>query len=85
MSVRTPAVAGQFYSDDASSLAADLAGFLADVDAKGPPPKALILPHAGYMYSGPVAVPSVQCEQIASEEACSADGFTSTADNDTVC
>jgi len=55
MSVRTPAVAGLFYNDDAGILEAQLRGFLAEADAEGPPPKALILPHAGYVYSGLVA------------------------------
>ena len=55
MSVRTPAVAGLFYSDDAAALGASVRGYLAAVDGKGPPPKALILPHAGHVYSGAVA------------------------------
>lgn len=55
MSVRTPAVAGQFYSDSADSLAAEIQGLIADVEVRGPLPKAMILPHAGYAYSGAVA------------------------------
>ena len=55
-SVRKPAVAGLFYPDDAASLDAAIAGFLAEAEpADGAPPKALIVPHAGYVYSGPVA------------------------------
>ena len=55
MSVRSPAVAGLFYSDDADTLAEDVRGFLTHADAGRAAPKALILPHAGYVYSGPVA------------------------------
>ncbi|OHC67247.1 MAG: AmmeMemoRadiSam system protein B [Rhodocyclales bacterium GWA2_65_20] len=53
--VRPPAVAGMFYPGDARELARDVAAMLA---AAGPPvfvPKALIVPHAGYVYSGPIA------------------------------
>ncbi len=56
--VRPPAVAGQFYPGDARELEAVVRGFLGTV---GPsplpptPPVALVAPHAGYAYSGPVA------------------------------
>jgi AmmeMemoRadiSam system protein B/AmmeMemoRadiSam system protein A len=53
---REPAVAGAFYPANAQELAAMVDGFLA---AAHPPavhdPVALIAPHAGYVYSGPVA------------------------------
>lgn len=55
--VRPPAVAGSFYPANASQLAAAVRAYLADA-APSPdatPPKALIVPHAGYIYSGPVA------------------------------
>lgn len=53
---RQPAVAGSFYPADAAQLHAMLDGFLAvpPADPQGPP-KAIIAPHAGYIYSGPVA------------------------------
>ena len=56
--VRPAAVAGAFYPGEASLLAAEIAGCLRE--ARGPrpgerPPKAIIAPHAGYRYSGPVA------------------------------
>jgi AmmeMemoRadiSam system protein B len=54
-SIRYAAVAGMFYPDDPAVLHDQLQGFLADVPATGPAPKALIAPHAGYVYSGPVA------------------------------
>jgi AmmeMemoRadiSam system protein B len=54
--VRPPAVAGSFYPEDRSQLAEDLRGYLAAVPAtNAPAPKAAIVPHAGYIYSGPVA------------------------------
>jgi AmmeMemoRadiSam system protein B len=56
--VRPTAVAGAFYPGDPQVLAAEVAALLADAgnDARARlPPKALIAPHAGYIYSGPVA------------------------------
>lgn len=52
--VRYPAVAGRFYPRDPDDLRADIDSFLS------PPNKTVaalgcIVPHAGYMYSGPVA------------------------------
>lgn len=55
-SIREPAVAGMFYPDDPATLQRMVDGYLEDVaDSSEPPPKALIVPHAGYIYSGPVA------------------------------
>ncbi|NIP73156.1 MAG: AmmeMemoRadiSam system protein B [Gammaproteobacteria bacterium] len=53
--VRHPAVAGMFYPDDANALRAMIREYLDGAAAAGPPPKALIAPHAGYVYSGTVA------------------------------
>jgi AmmeMemoRadiSam system protein B len=54
--VRAAAVAGTFYPDSPAVLAAEVRGFLAEAAmASGAWPKALIVPHAGYVYSGPVA------------------------------
>jgi len=52
---RTPAVAGLFYPVDAGALRAELRALLAAAEAGAPVPKAIIAPHAGYVYSGPVA------------------------------
>lgn len=59
---RNPAVAGAFYPADPATLTRDIHTFL---DAAGKaraqplshdaPPKAVIVPHAGYVYSGQVA------------------------------
>lgn len=55
-SQRPPAVAGLFYPDDADELRRQLQAMLAQVTTTdGPVPKAIIAPHAGYIYSGPVA------------------------------
>jgi AmmeMemoRadiSam system protein B len=54
--IREPAVAGLFYPADPRALRATVSALLNDVPAaEAPPPKALILPHAGYVYSGAVA------------------------------
>ena len=52
---RQAAVAGMFYPADPVELQQQLDDFLSDASAKGPAPKAIIVPHAGYIYSGPVA------------------------------
>ena len=56
--VRPAAVAGTFYPGDARALAAEvdeLLGGVAQFEPRLGFPKALIVPHAGYIYSGPVA------------------------------
>lgn len=53
--VRPPAVAGMFYPGDPKTLRAMVEEFLAQARTDEPPPKALIAPHAGYIYSGPIA------------------------------
>ncbi len=54
--IRPPAVAGSFYPADPGELQDMVQRFLHDVrTVETPPPKALIVPHAGYIYSGPVA------------------------------
>jgi len=54
--VRAPAVAGFFYPADPEQLHAQVRQFLRQAQpTTGPSPKALIVPHAGYIYSGPIA------------------------------
>ncbi len=54
--LRPAAVAGTFYPARAGSLAADVQGYLDAVPiGRAAPPKAIVVPHAGYVYSGPVA------------------------------
>jgi AmmeMemoRadiSam system protein B len=60
--VRAPIAAGTFYPGSAKDLAADVDGLLANGDpASDQPPtrdrvlRAIVVPHAGYLYSGPIA------------------------------
>lgn len=61
LTTRPPAVAGTFYPEDAGELRAQLKQLLAENPAASPVPKALIAPHAGYLYSGPVAARAYNC------------------------
>lgn len=55
--VRPPAVSGLFYPASAEELRAAVEGYLRLAPARNgtPAPKAIIAPHAGYVYSGPIA------------------------------
>lgn len=54
--VKRPAVAGMFYPADPQELRALLQGLFAGVHPdSGERPLALVAPHAGYQYSGPIA------------------------------
>ena len=54
--VRDPAVAGFFYPADKETLASDVEGYLSAAPVPATlAPKALIAPHAGYVYSGQIA------------------------------
>ncbi|MFT5396136.1 MAG: AmmeMemoRadiSam system protein B, partial [Gammaproteobacteria bacterium] len=55
LSIRPPAVAGSFYPQNASELNALLEDYLTNSDVDITPPKAIIAPHAGYIYSGKIA------------------------------
>jgi AmmeMemoRadiSam system protein B len=60
--VREPAVAGQFYPEDPGELQALVDGLLQEATCKeDAAPKALIAPHAGYVYSGAVAAAAYAC------------------------
>ena len=52
---RKPAVDGLFYSSDAPQLSSDVKQYMADAHPQKLSPKALIVPHAGYIYSGAIA------------------------------
>jgi len=56
-SVRSPAVAGMFYPGEARALGAEVDELLGGIEPAPRLgfPKALVVPHAGYIYSGPVA------------------------------
>lgn len=56
--IRYPSVAGLFYPADPKELGDQVRDYLAAAsrpDPAQPAPKAIIAPHAGYIYSGPVA------------------------------
>src|SRR5690242_19207519 len=63
LNVRPPAVAGSFYPANPDRLRREVEQHLANVPERadnvperaGAMPAALIAPHAGYVYSGPVA------------------------------
>jgi hypothetical protein len=70
MTVRPPAVAGTFYPAAAPELAQVVGTLLASAapSARGKPaPKAIIAPHAGYIYSGAIAA-SVYARLAASRD-----------------
>lgn len=64
--IRRPAVAGQFYPADRETLESDL---VALTQGKSPPAEprgiALMVPHAGYMYSGRVAAKTYTAVRLA--------------------
>ncbi len=64
-SVRPPAVAGTFYPGSADGLRKTIADLLAGADTPelDVKPAMLIVPHAGYAYSGPVAATAYRCLQ----------------------
>ncbi|MGF1645218.1 MAG: AmmeMemoRadiSam system protein B [Thiotrichales bacterium] len=53
--VRPAAVAGTFYPGDAGALREMVRTLIDAARSDAPAPKAMIVPHAGYIYSGPVA------------------------------
>lgn len=55
--IRPAAVAGAFYPGSSDTLARDIHALLRDAKHPELPalPKAVIVPHAGYIYSGPIA------------------------------
>lgn len=53
--IRPPAVAGQFYPADPQQLQHEVSSLLAATTPKPTLPKAIIAPHAGYIYSGAIA------------------------------
>jgi AmmeMemoRadiSam system protein B len=56
-SIRPPAVAGSFYPREPARLAETVDGYLAAASGRlePPGPAAVVVPHAGYEFSGPVA------------------------------
>ena len=70
MSTRRPVAAGTFYPSDRDELARSIERAFADAVPPPPdatPPKALIVPHAGYVYSGAVAASAFRRLTLAAE------------------
>ena len=67
VSIREPAVAGVFYPADPDQLIQMVDGLLSEMTYPAAPPKALIAPHAGYNYSGPIAATVYASLRIARE------------------
>ena len=60
--IRKPAVAGSFYPSDPGVLRTTVDTLLAEAKGwHGAAPLALVAPHAGYVYSGPVAASAYAC------------------------
>jgi AmmeMemoRadiSam system protein B len=62
--IRPPAVAGTFYPAAPAQLRAiveEALDLARRQSTPHPPPKALIVPHAGYLYSGPIAASGFSC------------------------
>ncbi len=61
LNIRPSAVGGTFYPGNAVTLSASIDAMLEEAVRRNPPaeigslPKVIIVPHAGYIYSGPVA------------------------------
>jgi len=63
MNIRPPVVAGQFYPEDPRELKETIQEFFRSTAERfvySPKNKALVVPHAGYIYSGPVAAAAYQ-------------------------
>jgi AmmeMemoRadiSam system protein B len=55
MTIRQPAVAGAFYPDQPDLLQTVVSDMLSEASERELSPKVLIVPHAGYVYSGSIA------------------------------
>lgn len=72
--VRPAAVAGLFYPEDPSELLGTVDGLLADAHARTEKEgvargvvKAIVAPHAGYLYSGPIAASAYEALRFGAE------------------
>lgn len=65
--IREPAVSGAFYPADPDQLKQMLRHYLKDAPIGEKVPKAIIAPHAGYIYSGPIAAMAYARLQSAKE------------------
>ena len=68
MRVRPPAVAGSFYPGDQAVLRELVDSLLRAARSIPPVPKAVIVPHAGYVYSGSTAAEGYACLAPAADD-----------------
>ncbi len=69
MSVRKAAVAGRFYEADTTSLQQQVSELMSGASSvSSSAPEALIVPHAGYIYSGSTAAQAYRCLESRREE-----------------
>ncbi|KAL0220992.1 hypothetical protein RCL1_000846 [Eukaryota sp. TZLM3-RCL] len=66
--IRKATHAGSWYSDSPSELALQLATFMNNATTRFPKSKAVLVPHAGYTYSGQTAAFSFNCIDYATTE-----------------
>jgi len=55
LNIRKPSIAGSFYPEDPIELRRLVKSMIDKVNVASKNPKAIVVPHAGYIYSGPVA------------------------------
>ena len=67
--VREPAVAGTFYPDDPAELRRMIESFLREAKPSHRHARMLVSPHAGYVFSGPVAAYGYACVPAAIDRA----------------
>lgn len=67
MNIRTPAVAGQFYERSPEALHNQLEKWLATSPEFESPLRAIIVPHAGYIYSGKIAAEAYSYVKLQAE------------------
>ena len=60
MNVRAAAVAGLFYPDNTELLLAAVEHYMQQASSETVEAKAIVAPHAGYQYSGPIAANAYQ-------------------------
>jgi AmmeMemoRadiSam system protein B len=70
MNVRPAAVANMFYPGDPTELSQNVRAMLAAACPQKLRPKALIVPHAGYIYSGPIAASAYALLKPCADEIC---------------
>ena len=77
--VRPAAVAGMFYPKAPERLASEVRAYLSHAKSDAArAPKALIVPHAGYVYSGPIAASASTNQNVQMRNAPSSPGSPST-------